>query len=68
MNAGELKTIPARHGRAQRLAKGQAIKVGDAEDSYNTGLKQFLDEKAYKPTFGSFKTKEQAAKTTKEKA
>lgn len=49
-------------------AKGQAIKVGDAEDSYNTGLKQFLDEKAYKPTFGSFKTKEQAAKTTKAKA
>jgi trans-feruloyl-CoA hydratase/vanillin synthase len=49
-------------------AKGQAIKVGDAEDSYNTGLKQFLDEKAYKPTFGSFKTKEQAAKATKAKA
>jgi trans-feruloyl-CoA hydratase/vanillin synthase len=49
-------------------AKGQAIKVGDAEDSYNTGLKQFLDEKAYKPTFGSFTTKEQAAKATKTKA
>jgi trans-feruloyl-CoA hydratase/vanillin synthase len=49
-------------------AKGQAIKVGDAEDSYNTGLKQFLDEKAYKPTFGSFKTKEQAAKSAKAKA
>jgi trans-feruloyl-CoA hydratase/vanillin synthase len=49
-------------------AKGQAIKVGDAEDSYNTGLKQFLDEKAYKPTFGSFKTKEQAAKPAKTKA
>ncbi len=49
-------------------AKGQAIKVGDAEDSYNTGLKQFLDEKAYKPTFEPFKTKEQAAKATKAKA
>src|SRR5262245_39635295 len=44
-------------------AKGQAIKAGDAEDSYNTGLKQFLDEKSYKPTFESFKTKEQKAKT-----
>lgn len=28
--------------------KGKAIKVGDAEDSYNTGLRQFLDEKSYK--------------------
>ena len=36
-------------------AKGQAIKVSDKEDSYNTGLRQFLDEKAYKPTFEPFK-------------
>lgn len=36
-------------------AKGQAIKVGDAEDSYNTGMRQFLDEKTYKPTFEPFK-------------
>ena len=35
--------------------KGKAIKVGDAEDSYNTGLRQFLDEKSYKPTFEAFK-------------
>ncbi len=35
--------------------KGKAIKVGDSEDSYNTGLRQFLDEKSYKPTFESFK-------------
>lgn len=43
-------------------AKGQAIKAGDAEDSYNTGLKQFLDEKSYKPTFEPFKTSERRAK------
>ena len=36
-------------------AKGQAIKAADAEDSYNTGLRQFLDEKSYKPTFEPFK-------------
>ena len=36
-------------------AKGQSIKVGDKEDSYNTGLRQFLDEKTYKPTFEPFK-------------
>ena len=36
-------------------AKGQAIKAADKEDSYNTGLRQFLDEKGYKPTFEPFK-------------
>lgn len=36
-------------------AKGQAIKTNDKEDSYNTGLRQFLDEKSYKPTFEPFK-------------
>src|SRR3979411_498323 len=36
-------------------AKGQAIKVSDKEDSYNTGLRQFLDEKTYKPTFEPFR-------------
>lgn len=35
--------------------KGQAIRVGDSQDSYNTGLRQFLDEKSYKPTFEPFK-------------
>ncbi|HEY7242868.1 MAG TPA: p-hydroxycinnamoyl CoA hydratase/lyase [Xanthobacteraceae bacterium] len=35
--------------------KGRAIKVADAEDSYNTGLRQFLDEKSYKPTFEPFR-------------
>ena len=35
--------------------KGRAIRVGDAEDSYNTGLRQFLEEKSYKPAFEPFK-------------
>ena len=51
----ELHTVPARKGRAARLTKGQAIKTADKEDSYNTGLRQFLDEKSYKPTFEPFK-------------
>ena len=46
-------------------AKGQAIKVGDDEDSYNTGLNQFLEEKSYKPTFGPFALKGAAKKTAK---
>ena len=36
-------------------AKGQAIRAADKEDSYNTGLRQFLDEKIYKPTYEPFK-------------
>ena len=36
-------------------AKGQSIKVADKEDSYNTGLRQFLDEKTYKPTYEPFR-------------
>ncbi|MYZ47569.1 p-hydroxycinnamoyl CoA hydratase/lyase [Propylenella binzhouense] len=34
--------------------KGKAIRANDKEDSYNTGLRQFLDEKIYKPTFEPF--------------
>ena len=37
--------------------KGKAIRVGDQEDSYKTGMSQFLDEKSYKPTFEPFKLK-----------
>ena len=36
-------------------AKGQAIRAADKENSYNTGLRQFLDEKTYKPTYEPFK-------------
>jgi trans-feruloyl-CoA hydratase/vanillin synthase len=36
-------------------AKGQSIKAADKEDSYNTGLRQFLDEKTYKPTYEPFR-------------
>ena len=49
-------------------AKGQAIKVGDAQDSYNTGLSQFLDKKAYKPTFEPFALKKSRKSTAKKKA
>ena len=38
-------------------AKGQAIKVADTEDSYHTGIRQFLDEKSYKPTYEPFRLK-----------
>jgi trans-feruloyl-CoA hydratase/vanillin synthase len=43
------------------MAKTLAIKVTDREDSYNTGIKQFLDEKAYKPVHEPFKLSANAA-------
>ncbi len=39
------------------MAKTLSIKVTDREDSYNTGIKQFLDEKSYKPVKEPFKLK-----------
>ena len=40
-------------------AKGNEIKVIDKQDSYRTGLSQFLDDKSYKPTFEPFKAKDE---------
>jgi feruloyl-CoA hydratase/lyase len=36
-------------------AKGAEIKANDPEQSYKTGLSQFIDNKSYKPVFGAFK-------------
>ncbi len=35
-------------------AKGAEIKQRDKENAYANGLKQFLDDKSYKPTFGAY--------------
>jgi hypothetical protein len=42
------------------MAKGNEIKVIDQQDSYKTGLSQFLDDKSYKPTYEPFKLKEES--------
>lgn len=34
--------------------KKNALRVNDPDDSYNQGIKQFIEEKKYKPVFGSF--------------
>jgi trans-feruloyl-CoA hydratase/vanillin synthase len=36
------------------LAKNTAIRIDDPEQSYKTGLSQFIDKKAYKPVYGPF--------------
>ena len=35
-------------------AKGAEIKQRDRENAYQHGIKQFLDDKTYKPTFGAY--------------
>ena len=42
--------------------KGQAIKVGDTEDSYRPGMTQFLNDKTYKPTYEPFRLKSSPGK------
>src|SRR5207244_4773609 len=49
------RTMDVTQSHEYLAAKGQAIKAADKEDSYNTGLRQFLDEKSYKPTFEPFR-------------
>jgi trans-feruloyl-CoA hydratase/vanillin synthase len=51
----QVRTMDVPQAYDYLAAKGQAIKVADKEDSYNTGMRQFLDEKTYKPTFEPFK-------------
>jgi trans-feruloyl-CoA hydratase/vanillin synthase len=51
----QVRTMDVPQAYDYLAAKGQAIKVADQEDSYNTGLRQFLDEKSYKPTFEPFR-------------
>jgi trans-feruloyl-CoA hydratase/vanillin synthase len=49
------------------MEKSKAIKLGDREDSYNTGLRQFLDEKSYKPTYEPFRLRGDEAGASAEK-
>jgi len=42
--------------------KSKAIRVGDKEDSYISGSKQFLEEKSYKPAHQAFRLKGDAGK------
>jgi len=46
------------------IEKGTAISVGDKDDSYKTGLRQFLDEKSYKPAHEPFQTRTDAQAVT----
>src|SRR6266540_3794121 len=43
-------------------AKSDALKLNDKEGGRQEGMKQFLDDKTYRPGFGHFKRKKAAAK------
>jgi trans-feruloyl-CoA hydratase/vanillin synthase len=42
-------------------AKSASLKAGDKEDSYSTGLKQFLVDKSYKPAHEPFRLRSSEA-------
>ena len=44
------------------MAKSDALKLNDKEGGRQQGMKQFLDDKTYRPGFGHFKRKKAAAK------
>jgi len=41
-------------------AKSDALRFVDKEDSRGQGMKQFLDDKTYRPGFGAFKRQKRA--------
>jgi trans-feruloyl-CoA hydratase/vanillin synthase len=43
-------------------AKSDALKLNDKENSRQEGMKQFLDDKSYRPGLGHFQRKKAAAK------
>ena len=57
-----VRTMDVAQSYEYLAVKGQAIKVGDKEDSYSTGMNQFLNDKSYKPTYEPFRLKSSPAK------
>jgi trans-feruloyl-CoA hydratase/vanillin synthase len=57
-----VRTMDVAQSYEYLAVKGQAIKVGDKEDSYSTGMNQFLNDKSYKPTYEPFRLKSSAVK------
>jgi feruloyl-CoA hydratase/lyase len=51
----QVRTMDYNQSYDYLAAKNLAIRTQDPEDSYNTGLRQFLDEKSYKPAYEPFK-------------
>ena len=62
-----VRTMDVEQAYDYLVDKGKAIQVGDQEDSYNTGLRQFLDEKSYKPTYEPFRLRGDKADASAEK-
>ena len=44
------------------MPKSDALKLNDKEGSRQQGMKQFLDDKTYRPGLGNFKRQKVAAK------
>jgi trans-feruloyl-CoA hydratase/vanillin synthase len=62
-----VRTMDVAQSYEYLAVKGQAIKVGDTENSYSTGMNQFLNDKSYKPTYEPFRLREGSARQGKKK-
>ncbi len=64
----QVRTMDVTQSYDYLFEKGRAMSVGDKEDSYNTGLKQFLDEKGYRPAHEPFRLAADASQRAPRKA
>jgi trans-feruloyl-CoA hydratase/vanillin synthase len=51
----QVRTMDFQQSYDYLAVKGQALKVEDPEQSYKTGMKQFVDDKSYRPMYEPFK-------------
>ena len=61
----QVRTMDVAQSYDYLYEKGRAMQVGDKEDSYRSGLRQFLDEKGYKPALEPFHLGGKPAKGTR---
>lgn len=50
----QVRTMDFNQAYDYLAAKGAEIKANDPEQSYKTGLSQFIDKKSYRPVYGAF--------------
>jgi trans-feruloyl-CoA hydratase/vanillin synthase len=51
----QVRTMDFQQSYDYLAVKGQALKVDDPEQSYKTGMRQFVEDKSYKPMYQPFK-------------
>lgn len=61
----QVRTMDFQQAYDYLAVKGQALKVEDSEKSYQSGMKQFVDDKSFRPMYEPFKLGSNAKPATK---